>query len=150
MSRRTDRTPPHGSGGWPQRPTEGEALRGAGAPRIDGRQGVGADVAIFERNLPHGEPPAGERPDRSPGRSAAEHGQRSVAVATDGVRGRPRIPPFNLPRRPLRHASQCSHVVCEHSLPMALFSSMVVRKIRGRWEEKGRLKDRRHTCITES
>jgi hypothetical protein len=45
-----------------------------------------SDVATFERNFRQGAPHAGERPDRSPGRSASAAGKRSEAVATDGVR----------------------------------------------------------------
>jgi hypothetical protein len=53
--------------------------------------------------------------------------------------------PFNLQRRRVRHPSQCSYVVRDDCLAVALFVSMVVRNFRGGWEEKSKLKDRWHT-----
>jgi hypothetical protein len=54
---------------------------------------------------------------------------------------------FNLQRRAVRHPSQYSYVICDDCLPVALFLSMVVCKIRGTREEKSRLKDRWHTYL---
>jgi hypothetical protein len=50
-----------------------------------GRQGRGrgAALTLLERKLPQGEPCAGERPDRSLGRSTSAAGTRSKVVATD-------------------------------------------------------------------
>src|SRR5277367_6635070 len=40
-----------------------------------------------------------------------------------------RATPFNLQRRAVRHPSQCSYVICDDCLPVALFLSTVVGKI---------------------
>jgi hypothetical protein len=152
-SRRTGRTTAQGRAGWPQRPREGVALRGAGAPREEGRQG---------RSWCWWSAIRARKSQRIDGRPRPRSGRRLRVTPLSRRRrayGYPNGPtdgecPFNLQRRAVRHTSQCAYVACDDVAPVALLMSMVVRKLRSMRKEKGRLKDRWHTyllcCLSRS